>query len=144
MLRTPIVAAVVLAAVAAPAAARAPRTAVAEYVTAGGVSGDVLSGDSDLNGTRYGSATLQPRRGETRLLEVVVTDDAGLPVAFQIGQDLDGDGGSDEKSAEFCGKVTEPIRLKAPSRPVRVYVLAGPCAGGVSAPTTGTVTARLA
>lgn len=145
MLRTLLGAAAAVALAAAPvtaAPARAPRTAVATYTSPGGVAG-ILSGDSNVNGTRYGSATILTRAGETRLLEVSAADDNGLPVAFEIEQDTDGDGAGDVSFGSFCGKVAKPMRLKVQRGDVYVYIHAGQCAGGVSAPTTGTVTARL-
>ena len=127
---------------AAPAVAKAPRIASAPYTTAGGVAG-VITGDTDVNGTHYGVATIHTRRGESRV-ELAVTDDAGLPVAFEVAQDTDGDGHGDAEFGAFCGKTGAPLRLKRQRADLMVFILAGPCGSGVSAPTTGTVTARLA
>ena len=141
MLRTMLTAAlaVVAAATAVPADAAGPRVAKATYKTPGGVTG-VLSGDGDLNGDRYGSANVFTRKGESRIA-VEVVDDAGLPVAFELGQDT-----GDERPVKlgtFCGKTSEPVKLAVQRLPVEVYILAGECGAGVSAPTTGTVVATL-
>jgi len=143
MLRPVVVATVALALAAVPAtAAPGARTATATYTTPGGVE-PVLSGDSDINGTRYGSATVFTRRGETRV-DIVATDTNGLPVAFEIAQDTDGDGAKDWYSGPFCGRTPAAVRFKAQRRELIVLINAGECGAGVSAPTTGTVTARLA
>lgn len=132
---------VVVAAVAGVAADAAParRGATAEYLTAGGIVG-VTSGDTYVNGVPYGSVTFATRAHE-RTFDVRVTDDSGLAVAAEVVQDVDGDSTPDTTLATFCGSVRD-VRLKRPGRPVLVYLLAGECGSGVSAPTRGVVAAQ--
>jgi hypothetical protein len=141
MLRPVLIATAALALAAAPAfSAPGAREASAPYATPGGVTG-VISGDTDLNGSHYGAALVTPRRGESRV-EVSVADTTGLPVSFELAQDVDGDGRVDWKTGGFCGRTSGPVRLAKQRVDVLVLVNAGQCGAGVSAPTTGTVTAR--
>ncbi|HEV2891625.1 MAG TPA: hypothetical protein VGX28_14725 [Frankiaceae bacterium] len=135
-------------AVSVPAAAGAlpyarERTATVEYVTAGGVAG-VISGDSNMNGTHYGSARVFTRKGESRF-SITVTDANGLPVAFEVAQDVNGDGRSDEETyGEFCGTTgPTPLRIAKQRADIVVFILAGQCGTGASVPTKGTVVARV-
>ncbi len=119
------------------------RTATVEYVTAGGVAG-VISGDANLNGSRYGSARVFTRKGESRF-SLNVTDENGLPVAFEVTQDVDGDGHADEETyGEFCGTTGKtPLKIVKPREDIVVLILAGTCGTGASVPTKGTVVARV-
>lgn len=49
-------------------------------------------------------------KGE-RFVTIGIVDAAGLPVYASVGQDLDGDGITDE-STNICGKTAEPIASK--------------------------------
>lgn len=141
MLRTALCATFTLGLVAVPAhAGLGGRTATAEYTTAGGVSGDVLTGDSDVNGEHYGTARVFPRKRE-RFVKLTVADTSGLPVAFAVGQDVNLDGTDDVRFGEFCGSTPEDLKLRSDKGEVVVYILAGECRGAVSAPTKGVVTA---
>jgi hypothetical protein len=132
----------VVAILAAPAAAGDRiRTVKADYLTAGGVDG-VMSGDTVVQGSQYGAATIPTRRGEYAV-DLTITDKAGTAVAAEAAQDVDGDGTADTTLATFCGRTSGPVRIKRAGAPVIVYVLAGPCGSAASAPTAGTVTARL-
>jgi hypothetical protein len=145
MVRTVGLVAVTLAAVAGAVPATAKpvryREVTATYTTPGGVAG-VISGDTDVQGSRYGSATL-PTRASDRTVTVSIADTGGTKVAAEAAQDTDGDGTTDATLGTFCGATTAPLRLAKPGVPVFVYVNAGSCGGGASLPTTGTVTARL-
>lgn len=125
-----------------PAETAPPRREVRErYATPGGVA-DVITGDTVVQNEHYGAAVVATRRAE-RTIEVVLADDAGGPVAAEIAQDADGDGTKESTLGVVCGRTAAPLRLRRPGAPVVVYVLAGSCGNGVSAPTTGTVTATL-
>jgi hypothetical protein len=141
MIRTFVLAGAALALAAVPATAAGPRVATVEYKTAGGVE-PVISGGTDLNGDLYGAAEVPTRRGERRV-EVAAADASGLPVLFNVEQDVDGDDRPDLKAGPFCGKTPQPVKLAAQQVPVQVNILAGTCGSGVSAPTTGTLTVRL-
>lgn len=119
------------------------RTTTVEYTTAGGVAG-VISGDANLNGSRYGSARVFTRKGEARF-SLTVTDENGLPVAFEVTQDVNGDGHADEETyGEFCGTTgPTPLRIAKQRQDIVVLILAGQCGTGASVPTKGTVTARV-
>jgi len=126
-----------VAASAAALAAETKRTAEAPYETPGGVAG-VIAGDTVINGESYGGATFETRRSE-RAVSVSLADGTGMPAAGELAQDVDGDGVLEQPFASFCGRTSEPVPI-TPGRPLRVHVQAGACGGGVSAPTTGTVT----
>lgn len=141
MLRTALCATLAIGVVAAPAnAGLSAREAKAEYVSAGGVAG-IITGDTDINGTHLGTARIYPRRAE-RYVAMSLTDATGLPVAFEVAQDLDDDGREETSYGAYCGKMPE-IKLKAARLPVTVFILTGQCGTGVSAPTKGVVTATL-
>ncbi|HEX8002665.1 MAG TPA: hypothetical protein VF519_08215 [Mycobacteriales bacterium] len=146
MPRTFVALAAVAAAVATTPAAHAvpgarERVASAGYTYAGGVAG-VMTGETNVNGTRYGGAVLPTHKGESRAL-VSVSDGNGLPVAFRLAWDADADGAVDSTFGDYCGSTPQPVRFKPTRGELVVWVNAGACAGGVSAPTTGTATARL-
>jgi hypothetical protein len=126
-----------LAAAPAGAGLRA-RTQELTYTTGANVDG-VISGDTTIQGKRYGSVDFGVRRGE-RWLDLRLTDASGLPVLAEVSQDTNGDGDAD-LSTTVCGATTKPVALKA--RVVTVTVLYGTCGTGVSAPTTGTAVATI-
>lgn len=89
--------------------------------------GGLTGGDPNLGG---GPFALQA--GEV-FLTAVATDTTGQPVAVDINQDLDGDGGNNSVGS-FCGETTEPISLTE-GLEIRVFVgdptiCAGPAVGG--------------
>jgi hypothetical protein len=110
------------------------RTVKAPYTTAGG-AGEVLKGDTYVQGTRYGSAEVATQRGEYAIT-VSAVDDHGLPVLFEVTQ-----GGATLGTG--CG-TTKPLKLDGSGASVLVYIEVGQCRSGVSVPTTGNVTAKLA
>jgi hypothetical protein len=126
--------------VAAGATSPSHRDMSATYLTAGGVQG-VNSGDTVLQGHTLGSVALSPRRAEHHLALQVV-DKAGLPVASEVYEDLNGDGKGDVLVGAFCGRTASPLTLHHAGAPVIVYINAGRCPAGPSLPTTGTVSAR--
>ncbi len=77
-------------------------------------------------------------------ISLEVTDDSGLPVFFQITQDVDGDGTIYEHDvASGCGKSEEPGVLE-PGAPIVVFVQSGNCANtGPALATGGTFKATL-
>lgn len=80
--------------------------------------------------------------GETRL-SLELTDESGLPVYFQISQDVDGDGTIYEYSnGEGCGATTEPVELE-PGAPITVFIQSGTCDAGPGLATGGTFKATL-
>jgi hypothetical protein len=130
-----------LAAVAPAADAARERAVTASYQTPGGVSG-VITGETTVNGAKYGGAVLPTRKGESRAV-VSVNDASGLPAAFRLSYDSNRDGAVDTTIGDFCGTTGSPVRFAPTGGELAVWVNAGTCGAGASAPTTGTVTARL-
>ncbi len=78
-----------------------------------------------------------------RFMSLEITDDSGLPVYFNISQDVDGDGTLYEHEAGTgCGKTTEPAEL-VPGASVVVFLYSGTCDVGVALATGGSFTATL-
>jgi hypothetical protein len=76
-------------------------------------------------------------------MNLEITDESGLPVYFQITQDVDGDGTLYEYDAgSGCGKTAEPAVLE-PGAPITVFVQSGECDGGPGLATGGTFKATL-
>jgi hypothetical protein len=111
------------------------RTVKASYTLPGGVA-PVINGDGTIQGHTYGSAFFDTNRNEYAI-SLSATDDHGVAVLFDVVQ-------GDTTLASVCGATTAPLRLPKPGARVMVYINAGQCDTGVSTPTTGTITARLA
>ena len=80
--------------------------------------------------------------GEKKI-SLKLTDDSGLPVYFEITQDVDGDGTFYEHSAgSGCGKTDGPVTLE-PSAPIVVFISSGQCGTGAGLATGGTFSATL-
>lgn len=79
-----------------------------------------------------------------KTIGIEITDDSGLPVFFQITQDVDGDGTVYEHDVAMgCGKTEEPGVLE-PGAPIIVFVQSGNCDNsGPALATGGTFTATL-
>lgn len=76
-------------------------------------------------------------------MSLELTDDSGLPVYFQITQDVDGDGTIYEHTnGEGCGATTEPVVLEK-GAPITVFVQSGTCDTGPGLANGGTFKATL-
>ena len=125
-----------------PAEAARERAATARYGAPSGIGG-VFQADVYVNGVRPGVALLHTRKGESRV-RVSVVDDTGLPVAFALAYDADVDGDAETALGYWCGTTpAQPLRFKPTRGDLVVYVHAGACGTGASAPTNGTVTAAV-
>ena len=72
-----------------------------------------------------------------KTIDLEITDDSGLPVYFQIAQDVDGDGTFYEHDvAVGCGKTEEPGALER-GAPIIVFVQSGNCDNTGPAMATG-------
>ena len=110
----------------------------ATYTTAGGVQG-VVNGSTNVLGRHLGFVQLATRP-QDRTIQLRVRDANGLPVAFDVAQwDATAPDG-EHALGSFCSS-TPRIRLPAPGKSLAVYIDAGACPAGPSAPSTGTVVA---
>lgn len=143
MRRAVVALALAVAAVATTPAGAAPaRTMKATYQGTLGVAG-VGHAMWTLTREDVGEVSFVVLPKESRV-EVSVTDATGLPVAFGLYQDVEGNGIPEIWYAEYCGRTPGPVRLRRDSGDLYVFVRAGACGGTAGVPTTGTVTARLA
>lgn len=93
-------------------------------------------------GTGEGGFDVGVLPGE-KFMSLELTDDSGLPVFFEIAQDVDGDGTIFEHAnGSACGKTTEPVPLEE-GAPITVFVQSGECSGGPGVATGGTFKAIL-
>ena len=128
----------VLAAAAVPASAKTTaRTFTLHYDGTASIQG-VISGAFDGQGQHLGYVEL-PTSGKDHTVSIVVTDDRGLPVAFQLSQGDRNDTSTMTDVGEWCASTPHPVKLPHPGQPVVVYVEVGSCGTSPSAPTTGTV-----
>lgn len=110
----------------------------ATYQTPGGVQG-VVNGSVNVQGSHYGFVQLASSAHD-HAVRVSVSDATGLPVAFDLAQ-WDAHAPNGERDlGNYCGTSTMRT-LPKPGRAVVVYLNVGSCPGGLSVPTTGTVTA---
>lgn len=131
-------AAVALAATVAPASAKTTaRTVTLNYQGTASLQG-VVSGSFDGQGQHVGYVQL-PTSRKDRTVSVAITDDHGLPVAFQLAQGDRRDTKDLTDIGEWCSATPRPVKLPHPGQPVVVYVELGACGSSVSAPTSGTV-----
>ena len=144
MLRPFLAAAAAVAALATPTTAAPARTVHAPYYLALGTEAAIGNVNCTyVTSTWCGSATFVPMRGERRLT-LTANDATGLPVLFYVYQDARYvDGKMDTVLGRFCGTGRD-IRLRNDRGEVTVFLVNGRCGSGVSAPTTGTMTATLA
>ncbi len=82
-----------------------------------------------------------PTGANEHFVVIEIVDQAGLDVFGTVGQDLNGDGFTDN-STEFCGKTEEPVAID-PGFPLTVFPWAVGRADCPGVATTGTVTATL-
>jgi hypothetical protein len=132
------VAAAALAVTVAPANAKTTAHTVAlKYQGVASIQG-VVSGSFDGQGQHLGYVELATSRKD-RTVSVAVTDDHGLPVAFQLSQGYRSDTKTLTDLGEWCSATPRPVKLPHPGQPVIVYVEFGACGTSLSAPTSGTV-----
>lgn len=124
---------------AAPSGAAVTRTDSASYTGPAGFGG-VMRVNGYVQGGQSGALVLATRRRETSVY-VEAADSAGRPVRIELAQDGSERGFVTDLGA-FCGRTGRAVRLAYPGQPLQVYVVAGDCAGAVSAPTAGEVVAR--
>lgn len=93
-------------------------------------------------GTGEGGFEVGVLPGE-KFISLELTDDSGLPVFFQISQDVDGDGTLYEHGVgTACGKTSEALPLE-PGAPIVVFVQSGECDSGPGLATGGSFKATL-
>lgn len=84
-----------------------------------------------------------PLLPKEKFMALEMTDESGLPVFFQITQDVDGDGTFYEHAAgSGCGTTKEPVPLEK-GAPIVVFVQSGTCDTGPGLATGGTFKATL-
>lgn len=84
-----------------------------------------------------------PLLAKEKFMALEMTDESGLPVFFQITQDVDGDGTLYEHVAGTgCGTTKEPAPLE-PGASIVVFVQSGTCDNGPGLATGGTFKATL-
>ncbi|MBV9096430.1 MAG: hypothetical protein JO079_00105 [Frankiaceae bacterium] len=128
----------ILAAAVVPANAKTgARTFTLKYEGVASVQ-SVISGTADGQGQHLGYVEL-PTSRKDHTVSVVVTDDHGSAVAFQLSQGDRSDTATMTDIGEWCSSTPHPVKLPHPGQPVVVYVEVGACGNSPSTPTTGTV-----
>lgn len=123
-----VLAAVVTAAVAAPAgSAPRERTENVAYERASGVH----LMDAAWVEVAAGELPQATPRAREKAVSVAITDDSGRPVAAVVHQ-------GDADLGAICGQSGAPLQLVS-RQPVHVHVYTGPGCADASTPTTGTI-----
>ena len=93
-----------------------------------------------LAGGTFGGGPLATG-SEEKFVGVEVVDQLGQSVSVSLGQDVDGDGLSEEDLGAVCGKSDGPLEVVAPGSEVSAFVYEGLCMDGTtpSIATTGVI-----